>query len=326
MCAEDARCRAIGPTHIIDRTNLIYLCLKPESTVDIDLLRTFVAIVDTGTFTHAAGRAHRSQSAISMQVKRLEEMVGEPLFARAARGVTLTRRGEALVADARRLLILLDEAIRRDVDARVEGAVRVGIPGEYGGWVLPSVLGRFAAEYPDVEVTVRCEAPELFGAALDAGDLDLAVLVAAPDNADGDILFHDPLVWVAADRHPVHEKDPLPLAIFAEGCWWRTHALAALDRIGRRYRVAYTSPSVAGVQAAVASGLVVAILGRSTVPRGARILASEEGFPKLSGSNVVVKRRSGPLAEAVKRMAAALAEAFADEGGHFKQVEPPSGA
>lgn len=281
--------------------------------LDSDLLRTFLAIADTGSFTRAAETVGRTQSAVSMQMKRLEAAVGRPLFAREARGVRMTDPGEQLLAEARRIVRLLDRAADSLRGPPVEGAVRIGVPEEYGATLLPGVLARFADRHPGVQVSVRCETSQAFAPALERGELDLAVIVSDHGGSErasrGEVLFHDPTVWATSARHLAHERDPLPLAMFEQGCWWRDWALRALDERGRAYRVAYASASTAGIQAAVASGLAVGVLGHSTLPPGVRPLGPEEGFSDLPGATIVLRLGRGG-SNAVASMAAAIREAF----------------
>ena len=299
-----------------------------DPRLDSDLLRTFVAIADTGSFTRAADAVHRTQSAVSMQIKKLEETVGRPVFNRGTRGVALTRSGEILLANARRVLRLLDETILTLGDQGAEGEVRIGIPAEYGNTLLPRILAQFSESHSRVRLTVRCEAStasdtrEGFAPALERGELDVAVILAESGDPPGEILFHDPLVWITSERHLVHEEDPLPVAAFNPGCWWRRNALDTLERQNRRYRIAYSSTSVTGIQAAVSAGLAVGFLGRSTVPPGARVLTGEEGFPPLPGSNVVMRTRTGPLSPAVERMVMVIREAFHRPDTLAQSLEP----
>lgn len=287
-----------------------------DTPLDSDLLRTFVAIADSGSVTRAATIVRRTQSAVSMQLKRLEDIVGQALFVREARGVTLTRPGERLLAHARRVLRLLDQAARDLQAAPVAGAVRVGIPEEYGATLLPDILARFAVGHPDIEVTVTCAESLTLADALAAEPdephaLDLAALVIDSGQSEGEVLSHDPTVWVTSSRHLAHEQDPLPVAMYHQGCWWRDWALKSLADRGIRYRIAYTSAGVASLQAAVSTGLAVAVLGRSTMPAGSRVLTAAEGFTELPGSSVVLRSRAGPSQPASEAMAGAIREAFA---------------
>lgn len=288
-----------------------------KARFDSELLRTFVSIAETGSFTRAADLVGRTQSAVSMQVKRLEDVAGATLFVRNARGVALTPLGESLLTDARRIIRLLDQAAEALHPNALEGSVSVGIPEEYGTTILPQILARFAETHARVEVTVTCEPSLALQAALERGDLDLAVTVVDDGRTQGEILLHDPTVWVTSSRHLAHEQDPLPVAMFARGCWWRDWALKALDDRRLRYRIAYSSASVAGVQAAVKSGLAVAVLGHSMIPEGTRMLATWDGFASLPGSNVVLRQRQRAAAQPVAGMAAAIRDAF-------RAVRPPA--
>lgn len=279
--------------------------------MDTDLLRTFVTIVETGSFSRAADVVHRSQSAVSMQVKRLEELAGVPLFERRAQGAVPTRRGEALVGEARRLLRILDQAFDGCSDMSIKSEIRMGFPEEYSQTILPTVLQRYAEAYPKVQLTVHCGLSEQCDDGLENGDLDLALVLSDPGDLRGDMVFHDPVVWVESERHVLHDVEPMPVAVFERGCWWRDHALDALERTGRRFRIAYTSPSVAGIQAAVLSGLAVAVLGASTLRPGIRNLSPLHVLPPLAGSNVLLKRRPNPVVDrAVDTMAAIIKDTF----------------
>lgn len=281
-----------------------------EARIDSELLRTFVAIADTGSFTRAGHAVSRTQSAISMQIKKLEDIVGDSLFTRRARGVVLTQPGESLLTKARQIVQLLDQAEDAFSSVPLEGPVRVGVPQEYGATVLPDLLARFAERHPAVQVTVRCESSEALALSMNEGELDLAVAVIDSGIAEGETMLHDPTVWVTSSRHSVHEQNPLPVAMFEQGCWWRDRALKALDDRGRSYRVAYTSASVAGIQAAVTSGLAVAVIGQSMMPPHARLLTAEEGFSSLPGSSVVLQRARRVSSPAVSGMANSIRDAF----------------
>lgn len=279
--------------------------------LDSDLLRSFVAIAEAGSLTRAGERIGRTQSALSVQLRQLETAVGTSVFARGPRGVVLTRAGERLLSHARRVLAALAEAERAVRPDPLRGPVRIGIAEEYGSSVLPAALARFATEHPGVEVTIRCGASTIFPRALHAGELDLAVAVADGGQASGEPLGRDPTVWVTSSRHDAHEADPLPLALFEPGCWWRDDALAFLDARRRPWRVACTSASIAGVGAAVGSGMAVAVMGLSTVPGTARILTAEDGFEPLRPSDVVLQQGLRTGNPAVEGMRKAIREAFA---------------
>jgi len=275
--------------------------------LQIGLLKTFLAIIDTGGFTSASQRVHRTQSAISMQVKRLEDTIGQPLFERTGRSFRITAEGEVLVPYARRLLKLHEETVAAMIKPNVAGAVKIGIIDDYALRFLPNILSRFAAAYPQVQVTVRCEPTSLLVPALENGELDL-VLVNGNPGEDGEIIRHDQAVWVTSANHLTHEEDPLPLAVFHAECIFRKWALEALDAINRRYRVAYQSPSVAGIIATVSAGLAVAILFDSVAPQEFRRLRSDDGFPELPAATIFLKRAPGHSTAAVECMAQHIQE------------------
>lgn len=278
--------------------------------LDSDLLRTFVAIAEHGSFSRAGEAVGRSQSAVSLQMKRLEDTAGCSLFLRQSHGVTLTTSGESLLVNARRILRLMERAEGELNGRAVAGTVRLGMPASYSTSALAAVLTRFAAACPDVEVTVRCAQGLPLQAALSAGELDIIVFTAGHAGGEGEPLVHDPAVWVTSAKHDTHECDPLPVALFDSTCWWHDRALRILEARGRRYRIACTSPNTEAVAAAVVSGLAVAVLEQSTVPEGARILTEAEGFPGFPGSTVMLRRHPGSGTAAVDRMAEVVRAVF----------------
>lgn len=278
--------------------------------LDSDLLRTFVAIAEHGSFSRAGAAVGRSQSAVSLQMKRLEDTAGCSLFERRSHGVRLTARGEGLLRHARGILRLMERAAGELNGEAVAGTVRLGMPTSYSTTVLSTVLTRFAEACPDVEVTVCCDQGMPLQSGLAAGELDLIVFTTDHTGAEGEALMHDPAVWVTSAAHDTHLCDPLPVALFESGCWWRDRAIQILEEHGRRWRIACTSPNTEAVVATVVSGLAVAVLELSTVPTGARILTEAEGFPGFPGSTVMLRRRPGATAPAVDRMAGVIREVF----------------
>ena len=278
--------------------------------LDSDLLRTFVAVADTGNFTRAAGQVNRTQSAVSMQIKRLEDMVGDSLFARGPRGVGLTRKGDELLANARRIVALLDETAASLAAPPLDGQVRIGIPEEYGHAILSRALSAFAGRHPRVEITVRYAFSDTHLAALRTGDLDLAVIFEWQDNSSGEVLMRDPTVWVTSESHCRHEDRPVPIAIYQNSGWCRDFAIRLLEERQLPYRIAYVSDNTAGLKLAVSSGLAIAPISRSNIPPGCRELTIADGFGDIDASNVVLARNPGSSSEAVQGMADAIREAF----------------
>lgn len=274
-------------------------------SLDIDLLRAFVAVAETGSFTRAAGRLGRVQSAVSMQVKRLEEVAGSRLFDRSRRRVALSEDGEVLLGYARRMLSLNEEALSNLGQAVVDGTLRLG-SADTAAYFLPGILSRFARAFPRVQLEVRCDRSWHLLDALDAGELDLALLTQQGNRTGGRSLRREPLVWASARGWTVHEADPLPLAVFAPGCAYRAAAMDALDGIGRRWRVAYSSTSVAGVQAAAMTGLALGVLPRGMLLKGMRVLGAEEGLPPLPDYAITLHGRLDGQPAPAARLAEAI--------------------
>jgi len=269
--------------------------------LDLELLRSFVAVVEAGGFSHASDRIGRSQSAVSMQIQRLEETVGKPLLVRQPRSVAPTQAGEALLVYARRLLRLSDEAWASVNHVDEPGTVRLGIPDDYAVYLLPPALARFGEAYPLVTVEVVCEQSNLLSRAIDEGRLDLAILTRAPAQPL-EVLRRERLVWVASPHHMPWQNAQLPVALFAPGCTARAHVLEALGRVDRPYRATYSSASLLGMLALVQAGLAVAGLALCSVPPTVRIIGEAEGLPPIADIEIGILRRPGATASAVKRL------------------------
>ncbi len=269
--------------------------------LDLDLLRTFVAVVESGNFSSAAPRVGRSQSAVSMQMQRLEQELGRPLLTRMPRTVVPNAAGDDLLIYARRLLKLSDEA-RASVSRPDEaGTVRLGVPDDYAAFLLPPVLARFAEDYPRVNVELVCEPSRLLVPAIDEGRIDLAIVTRLPAQSF-EVLRREPFVWVAAANHVVWSLDPLPVALFEPGCAARMNVIDALSAAGRAYRSTYSSASLLGLCAAVQAGLAVAGLAASSVPATLTVIGEAEGLPPMQPLDMSLIRRSGADTAAVCRL------------------------
>ena len=280
------------------------------ATFDPELLRSFVAIAETGSFTAASHRVHRTQSAVSMQIKRLEELLGRELFAREGRGIRLTRDGETLLGHARRILDAHREALAAfDPDA-LSGEVTVGAPDDYASTFLPPILARFAETHAKVHVNVVCQASVDLLRLLADRAVDIALITQGSGERGGTVVLREPVVWATSSRHRAHEQDPLPLALFEPGCAFRRAATESLAAAGRSARVAYTSLSIAGVHAALEAGLAVGALLRSSVRPGLRILDQRDGFPPLPESGIVLQRATREPSPLVDRLEEAILEYF----------------
>lgn len=282
--------------------------------LDSDLLRTFVSIADAGSFTTAARKIGRTQSAVSMQMKRLEDLLGQTLLSRGPGSVTPTPAGRQLLKDARPILLQLDRAAASLMAQPLSGSVRVGLLAEYGTSFLPSILARFAESHPNIEVTVTCAHSGVLYTALEQETLDLAIVLDKPGQTGGTILMRDATFWAASERHAVLEQAVLPVALFDKGCWWRDWALQSLRRMKRPYRIAYTSDNNVNLKAAVSAGLAVGLLSESMLPEGCRPLATGDGFPKAIKSNMTLRKRPGSLPRAVEAMAKAIKREIRSSG------------
>uniref|UniRef100_A4XSC8 Transcriptional regulator, LysR family n=1 Tax=Ectopseudomonas mendocina (strain ymp) TaxID=399739 RepID=A4XSC8_ECTM1 len=281
--------------------------------LESDVLRTFVAIADSGSFTRTAAQVFRSTAAVSLQIKRLEETLGQRLFIREARQVRLTAEGEVLLGYARRLLKLNEEAVANFLKPALSGRVCLGIPNDLSTRVLPGVLTTFARSHPAVQVDVCVGRSVELVAKVDAGELDLTLINAGNDGLDdarGEVIYSEELVWAGRDGGLAIQRSPLPLALANPGCAWRRTALDALDRQGVAYRIAYSCEQCAGQEAAMTADLAIAPFPRSLVKPPLRRLGAEQGLPPL-GEYHIKLIRGHQRNEAVEALATQMIQAFA---------------
>jgi DNA-binding transcriptional LysR family regulator len=283
-------------------------------TFDLDLLRTFATVRETGGFTAAARRLNSTQSTVSMQIRRLEAQVGTPLFQRLGRSVQATTDGERLATYAGQLLALNDQAWHDMQSAELSGRVRLGIPDDFA-FYLPEVIREFREQYPGVDLQVTCDLSVTLMNRLSADQLDLAVVTRHPRTPGGHLLRREPLVWVAGRDHHPEQQDPLPLSLFPRDiCVFRERALDALSEAGRAWQVVYTSNSLTGQQAIVGAGLAVTALIPSMVSPQLRQLGADAGLPDLPSVEIALHRRPGRPSEAVKRLSETIDQRLAAAG------------
>lgn len=274
----------------------------PLRNLDIDLLRTFATIADAGNFTRAAERLGRTQSTISLQMKRLEEALGTTILDRNAHRVRVTAEGETLLAYARQMLRLNDEVVARVLEPELEGTVRLGTPEDFATVHLPDVLAAFARAYPRVALEVTTDLTLNLQERFHGGEFDLVLVKRERlGPLEGTRVWREPLVWAAVD-HFMSERNPLPLVVSPHPCVYRKRALTALDEIGRRWRIAYTSTSLAGAQAAVRAGLGLTVLPREMVPAGLVTLGPSDALPELNDTEVALLRAPGTLSRPALRL------------------------
>jgi len=283
-------------------------------SLDPDLLRSFVLIADGRSFTDAAALVGRTQSAVSMQVKRLEDLLGQPLLNRGKGGaVELTPHGRYLLEHARQILALNDSVMATFRTPQMSGTVRLGSPDDYALAYLPAILKRFAETHPAVQVDVRCSPSGELQRSLKAGELDLTLLSNGhqPPDWPTEELWRGPLVWVTSTRFSPQRQDPLPLALASgHGCDWADAAIHALEQAGRRYRVAYTSASQIGTHAPVLAGLAVTVSTLSWLPEGLRAVRPDEGLPKLADFGILMLKAKLPRQPMTDALEAHIRQGF----------------
>jgi len=288
----------------------------PMPLLELDVLRTFVAIAETGSFTAAANTVFRTPSAVSMQIKKLEEVIGRPVFSRDARSVTLTTDGEILLTYARRLLALNREAVSKFVLSEISGVVRLGSPDDYGERVLPSVLKRFARSHPSIAVDVVIDVSTNLRRRIANRQLDITLLTCTDAASDptAEILLSEPIVWAGAKGGCAHLRDPLPLSLWEEGCSWRAAALQALATTDRKFRIAYMSAYSAGQRAAILADLAVAPLPKSFLGPDMVELTTDDGMPDMGNYQIgmLVAPDASPPVRAVADHIRATFEMFAE--------------
>ncbi|RUM99669.1 LysR family transcriptional regulator [Pseudaminobacter arsenicus] len=284
----------------------------PLPVLDLDVLRTFVAIAETGSFTTAANAVFRTPSAVSMQIKKLEDILGRSVFSRDARSVTLTNDGEMLLGYARRLLSINREAVSKFIVPDIVGVVRLGSPDDYGERILPHVLKRFAQTHPSIAVDVTIDQSKSLIRRMDDRTLDITLVTNSykPAMAGAETLLTEPIVWAGAKGGSAHLREPLPVSLWEEGCAWRAGALEALGREGRNYRIAYMSAHTAGQRAAILADLAVAPLPKSFLNScNLAELGPKDGMPEIgeySLALLVAPEASAPVKAVADHIRAAF--------------------
>jgi DNA-binding transcriptional LysR family regulator len=262
------------------------------SPLDLDQLQSFCAIADCGSFTEAARRVHKTQSAVSMQIKRLEERLGEELFLRDGRTVVLTPEGEALYGKARRMLRLNAEIIDMFSDEDLSGSIRFGVPDDYAVRLLPVILSSFQRTHPRIAVDVRCQPSEELLEGMKAGKYDVIVFTQGVQQEFGELFRTERMFWVASQGGSALEIDPLPLACGSLNCCWRANALESLNQIGRDYRIAYVSSNALAISSAVLSDLAIGFLPESALQPGMQVISEAPGLPRLKDAQIALLRAS----------------------------------
>jgi len=258
-------------------------------TLDPDLLKAFVAVADHRSFTRAAATLNRTQSAVSMQIKRLEDRLGVDLFNRTKANVDLSSAGEGLLGYARRILTLNEEAVGSLAERKVEGVVRLGVMDDYGTFIVPPLLASFLAGYPrihvEMETGLTASMPARLGAAY-----DLVIAMHPEGRGAGEFLRREQAVWATGPSRAVEEQEPLPVALYPQGCLFRKWAIEALDAAKRPWRLAFVSHSLAAVESVAAQGLAVTVVKTGTFPTKLRPLSDRDGMPRLPAADICLHR------------------------------------
>jgi len=286
------------------------------SGIDPDILRSFAFIAEEGSFTRAAERVGRTQSAVSMQMQRLETQLGEKLLLRGKGGaVQLTSHGQYLLERARTLLALHDDIWAAFRAPSVQGTIRLGSPDDYALRYLPPILKRFADSHPGVDVDVLCLPSDELVERLKAGELDLSLLTEGhePPGWPKELLWRGRLAWITSERHAPHRLTPLPLALAHGACSWREAAVTALTKAGRPYRVAYTSGTQVGTHAPVLAGLAVTVSTISWLPEGLRPMRADENLPPLPDFGILLLKGRDATQPITDTLATHITEAFRQE-------------
>ena len=272
--------------------------------IPTELLRTFTTIVDLGGFTLAGALLGRSQPAISLQVKRLEDLLGIRVFQRN-NGLQVTEEGEVLLGFARRMLDINDSAVTRLAKSRISGQVRLGIPNDFEVSFLPRLLSQFGQAHPEVSLEVNCDLSVTLLKDFQQGHYDLVLATDSleetlqPNTEDE---FHETIVWVTNGHFDWFDQQPIPLVVYPIGCRYRQQIISKLNAAGIAWRIAYSSSSLLGIQAAIEAGLGISALAQSTVPQGLHSHLKIENSPQLGHVKLVFKHDQSNQTDATKRL------------------------
>jgi DNA-binding transcriptional LysR family regulator len=278
------------------------------ANLDMDVLRTLAVAMDLGGFGKAAERLGRSQSAVSLQMRRLEERVGRPLFRREGRGLALTDAGDVVLGYARQILELNDQAVAAARGIAIGGSVRFGVPQDFGDSWLPGVLARFSRAHPSVLIEVRVDRANKLVERIAEGGLDLALMWGNPPIANAVTVQRLPMVWIGLKGYAVPKGDAVPLALFESPCVFRQPSIEALERTHRSWRLAFTSPSLGGLWAAAVAGLGVTVRTPLGLPSPLAVLGKSSGLPKLPQIALSLYTAQSEPPQAVTRLREILIE------------------
>lgn len=274
----------------------------------IDLLQTFAIVAKTRNFTSAGKQIYRSQSAVSMQMKRLAETIGQPLFDIEGKTIHLSPMGDLVLEHAEKILQAHELAVNAIGQSKLQGRIRFGAPEDYASLIVPRILAGFAREHSDIRVDVICLPSVQLYAELLQGNLDLTICTAL--DIDGETLCNEPVVWVAGSDVDPRSYESIPLAVYGHDCIYRRWAIEALETSHLPFHIAYMSPSISGILATVRAGLAIAPVGLSVVTNDLRIIGLEEGFPSLPSATICLHRAFNSKSMLIEKLADHVYEAF----------------
>ena len=274
-------------------------------TADLDLLRVFDTLVRVGSFTAAAKALSRTQSAVSMQIKRLEEQLGVQLVTRGSHKLAATADGLQLLPTARQMLALNDQLFSDADPTTVAGTINIGSVEHYGVRVLPALVAEFCRYHPRIHVAIHTGIAGQMRAEL-GSRYDMVLGYGQAGSTEGVRLSRTKVVWATAPNSQTHLQRPLPIAVNPEGAVFRRWATNSLDRAGIPWRVAYTSSTGAGVESAVRAGLAVAVFSEITISKRLKILGPRDGMPPLPEAEVWLAVSPFPARPAVELLEAFL--------------------
>lgn len=284
-------------------------------SLDIRVLRSLLAVIEAGSITEAARRLGRTQPAITLQLQRLEDVIGKALFTHEGRRMALTPNGETVVTYARSILRLHDELLARMLSPDIQGDVVLGTPDLYAAFVLPEILAIFRKAFPHIKVELRCALSTPLVEMVQNRKVDIALVTRMNDFTGGQVVRREQLIWMTGQNSEAHLEDPVPLALLPPGNIYRDHAIECLERAGRRWRIACESESVGGLQAAAFSGMALTVLGRSALTPGMKELMPDQGFPALPKVDLLLYKSQGPTSHA--------AHALHDYLAHYLGLDQP---
>jgi DNA-binding transcriptional LysR family regulator len=280
-----------------------------------DVLRTFLAVIDLGSFTKAGQLLGRTQPAISLQIRKLEELVSLKLMDTSGRNIVLTREGENLARYARQLLVMNDEIVARLHKKESTGSLRVGLPTDYAISFFQTALGNFAKAHPEVQLSIHCEISDVLLPLFARDELDVVVAMFDGQPPPGLIYtWAERPLWTVGAGSNAHTQSTVPIAAHPEGCHYRDRMVGGLDQIGKPWRITFCSPGINGIQEAVQSGLAVTALTQRTLLRGMRVLSEKDGFPPLADIHVGMFFKSTGASTAALLLVNYIMQALQDSG------------